>query len=169
MGNPVWNRIHFVRSFSLENIGNSKKPLVSTSDLSGEWEGWIETSYDGDYEIPEEALHTDNDPDSDYTRMIGNLHITQRWRKINIHFVTYTSASDSVGATILASDGRWPTLSYQYENQPDSDTPKTMSLHHGTTNLELKKDENEDDILEGFYYTGNGRRNHGKMHFKRVD
>jgi len=96
----------------------------------------------------------------------ATLHIKQNWRKINVHLETHQSSSDSSGATILTNEGQWPSLSYQYENQPPPDTAETMEMHHGTTDLELKQD-GAADVLEGIYYTGPSRRNYGRMKFER--
>ncbi|WP_254547366.1 hypothetical protein [Halomarina pelagica] len=142
--------------------------LVKAPNLSGEWEGWIGTFYDGDIEIPEYAVHAENDPEEEYTRLTATLTVEQTWRKIGIHLKTKQSSSDSEGATILTTEGKWPSLNYQYENNPPPDTPETMQMHHGTADLELKETPDK-DILEGIYYTGPGRDNHGLMWFKRVE
>lgn len=139
--------------------------LVRVPDLNGRWEGYIQTSYGGG-DIPEAALHESDNPDTDMPKLTAAIEIDQTWRKINVRLETASSSSDSSGATILADDGKWPSLSYQYENQPDPDTPEEMALHYGTANLERKRDGNR-EILEGIYYTGPGRGNYGKMHFKR--
>lgn len=142
------------------STGVSKVP-----DFSGEWEGYIKTSYDG--HIEKEVLHESNDSDDEMQRIAAQLHINQTWRKINIYLSTKHSESDSTGATILTKKGRWPSLTYQYENDPDVDTDDTMRSHDGTADLSLKQ-EGDDDILDGFYYTGPGRENYGEMFFERT-
>jgi hypothetical protein len=142
-----------------EEIGASKSP-----DLSGEWDGYIKTSYGGD--IPKSALHESNDPEADMQRVAASLHIDQTWREIGIHLSTDRSESDSMGATVLTKDGRWPSLTYQYVNRPGADTESSMVSHDGTADLSLKQNEGE-DVLEGFYYTGPGRENYGEMYFER--
>ncbi len=139
--------------------GASKAP-----DFSGKWDGYIKTSYDG--HIPEAALHESNDSEADMQRVAASLHIKQTWRKISIHLSTNNSESDSTGATILTKDGRWPSLTYQYGNEPSVDTEPSMTSHDGTADLSLKQD-GEKDVLDGFYYTGPGRENYGEMHFER--
>jgi len=141
------------------SIGASKTP-----EFSGKWEGYVKTSFDG--EIDEEALHESNEPTAEMQRVAATLHVEQTWRKIGIHLSTANSESDSTGATILTKDGRWPSLTYQYGNQPDIDSEKSMASHDGTADLSLKQN-GEQDVLEGFYYTGPGRENHGDMFFKR--
>jgi hypothetical protein len=42
-----------------------------------------------------------------------------------------------------------------------------MEMHYGTADLELKEQESGGKILEGVYYTGPGRQNHGKMYFEK--
>lgn len=141
------------------SIGASKAP-----DFSGEWDGFIKTSYEG--EIDQEALHESNDPTADMQRVAASLHIKQTWRKISIHLSTANSQSDSTGATVLTKEGRWPSLTYQYGNQPDLDSEASMATHDGTADLSLKEIEGQ-DVLEGFYYTGPGRENYGEMCFER--
>lgn len=135
--------------------------LVQVPDLSGHWEGFIETSYDGD--ISGDMISPEDDSDSTYTRIDASLDIKQHWRKISIRFKTATSSSHSQGATLLVNENVWPSLNYQYENQPPPDTPETMQMHHGTADLELR---NDGTVLEGVYYTGPGRQNHGKIYFE---
>jgi hypothetical protein len=141
------------------SLGASRAP-----DFSGEWQGYIKTSYSG--EIDEDALHESNDPSAEMQRVAATLHIEQTYRKISIHLSTANSASDSTGATILTKDGRWPSLTYQYGNQPDVDSEPSMTSHDGTADLSLKQNS-EHDVLEGFYYTGPGRENYGDMFFER--
>jgi hypothetical protein len=140
--------------------------IVRVPDFSGSWEGYIETSYEG--EIPNKYISGENDPDSVYTRVNASLEIDQRWREIDIHFQTDTSSSDSNAATILINKNMWPSLNYQYENSPEPDTPTGMEMHHGTADLQLETDGVE-DVLEGLYYTGPGRENHGIMRFTRIE
>lgn len=139
--------------------GASKSP-----DFSGEWNGYIMTSYEG--HIPEAALHESNDPEADMQRVAASLHIRQTWREIGIHLSTENSESDSTGATVLTKDGRWPSLTYQYGNKPGVDTEASMASHDGTADLSLKRNGTR-DVLEGFYYTGPGRENYGEMYFER--
>lgn len=140
-------------------IGASRAP-----DFSGEWEGYIKTSYEGP--IDEQALHGSNDPTAEMQRVAATLHIDQTWRKISIHLSTANSESDSTGATILTKEGRWPSLTYQYGNEPDVASKDSMRSHDGTADLSLKQN-GEQDALEGFYYTGPGRENYGEMFFER--
>lgn len=140
-------------------LGASKAP-----DFSGAWEGYLKTSYEG--HIPDEALHESNNPSADMQRVAATLHIKQTWRKISVHLSTDNSQSDSTGATVLTKDGRWPSLTYQYGNQPEAGTVESMASHDGTADLSLKQDGKQ-DVLEGFYYTGPGRENYGEMFFER--
>jgi hypothetical protein len=154
----VFSRYGWKTPFA-RSTGASKVP-----DFSGEWVGYIKTSYEG--HIDEEALHESNDPDAEMQRVAARLHIDQTWRKISIHLSTANSESDSTGATVLTKEGRWPSLTYQYENEPNVDSNDSMRLHDGTADLSLKQN-GEQDVLEGFYYTGPGRENYGEMFFQR--
>jgi hypothetical protein len=138
--------------------------VVQVPNLAGTWDGYLETSYQGD--IPDEHISDDDDPNSNYTRLNAEIEIEQKWRKIDVHLKTDRSSSDSNAGTILINESQWPSLNYQYDNEPAPDTPSSMAMHHGTADLELNR-ENGDDVLEGVYYTGPGRENHGKMRFAR--
>lgn len=136
--------------------------IVRVPNFAGTWDGYLETSYQG--KIPDEHISDDDDPDSDYTRLNAEIEIGQKWRKIDIHLETNQSSSDSNAGTILINENKWPSLNYQYDNEPDPDTPSSMAMHHGTADLELNR-EDGDEVLEGVYYTGPGRENYGKMRF----
>lgn len=133
-------------------------------DCSGEWAGYIKTAYGG--QIDDGALHESNDPEAEMQRVAASLYIDQTWRKISVHLSTADSESDSTGATILTKEGRWPSLTYQYANEPDVDTEDSMMSHDGTADLSLKQN-GEQNVLEGFYYTGPSRENYGEMRFER--
>lgn len=139
--------------------------ITRVPDFNGKWEGWIVTSYEGD--IPDEALHPADDPSEDGQKMVASLDIDQTWRKINVHFETTQTPSDSNGATMLTEKGKWPSISYQYEN-PGSPLVEGLDMHFGTASLEYR-DEGDTETLEGLYYTGPGRDNNGLMYFERVD
>lgn len=139
--------------------------ITSVPNLNGQWEGWIKTSYEG--HIDEASLHPDNAPGEEGQQMLATLDIDQTWRKINIHFETTQTPSDSNGATMLTEKGKWPSLSYQYENEGAS-LVEGLDMHFGTASLEYR-DEGETDTLEGLYYTGPGRDNNGIMYFERVE
>ena len=139
--------------------------IVRVPNFAGTWEGYIETSYQGD--IPKEHISEDDDPESEYTRMNAEIEIDQKWRKIAVRLETDRSSSDSNAGTILINESKWPSLNYQYDNEPDPDAPSGMAMHHGTADLELNG-QNGSEVLEGVYYTGPGRENYGKMKFTRV-
>jgi len=138
--------------------------VTRVPDLNGEWEGWVQSSYDG--EIPEEALHPDNNPTDGQRKMKAKLEIDQTWRKINIHFESRTP-SDSYGATILTDEGKWSSINYQYEN-PGSPLVEGLDMHFGTASLEFR-DDGPSDILEGIYYTGPERENYGEMRLEKSE
>ncbi|MFD1513443.1 hypothetical protein [Halomarina rubra] len=152
----AWNR-YLWRWKVFQRLG-----IVKTPDLNGEWEGYLKTSYNG--EIPESAIHVENDEESEYTKVRATLTITQQWWRMQVDLSTEQSSSMSEGGTLLVEDSRWPTLSYQYENNPGMETPDAMRLHYGTANLEYNP-EGKIETLEGVYYTGPKRENHGGMKF----
>ena len=138
--------------------------IIQVPNLTGSWQGYLETSYQGN--ISDEHISDNDDPDSDYTRLNAEIEIDQKWRKIDVHLETDRSSSNSNAGTILINENKWPSLNYLYDNEPDPDTPSGMAMHHGTADLKLNR-ENGRDVLEGIYYTGPGRENHGKMRFTR--
>lgn len=156
----VFNR-YLWKMGGIRAIGISK-----VQDFSGDWEGHIKTSYDG--QSSETAQGRENSSETDMQRMPSSLSIDQTWRKINIHFSVEESKSDSTGATILTKKGQYQTLTYQYRNETKADTESSMSSHSGTAKLSLKQSE-EQDVLEGFYYTDHNRGNYGEMQFKRQE
>jgi hypothetical protein len=168
-GTISWGLAFAVLSAAFSRFG-WKRPIVRWTgasrvpDFSGEWEGYIKTAYEG--HIDDEALHESNDPEAEMQRVAATLHIDQTWRKISVHLSTEDSESDSTGATVLTKEGRWPSLTYQYENEPDVDSEDSMMAHDGTADLSLKRD-GQRDVLDGFYYTGPGRENYGEMYFER--
>jgi len=118
-------------------------------------------------EIPDEALHPDDAPSEDGQKLKAWLDIDKTWRKINVHFETTQTPSDSNGASMLTEKGKWPSISYQYEN-PGSPLVEGLDMHFGTASLEYR-DESDTGTLEGLYYTGPGRDNNGLMYFERTD
>lgn len=152
---------HLWRGWPVRKLGISQVP-----DLDGDWEGYVKTDYDG--HIPDEALHPDNEPNSDWQTLKAEMTITQTWRNINVHLEFHNSHSDSEGATILVQDGKWPTLSYQYDNSPGATSEDSMNPHYGTADLYLKERAG-DEVLEGGYYTGPNRSTYGQMCFKRSE
>jgi hypothetical protein len=154
-GHDQW----FWKTWPAEALGITRVP-----NLNEEWEGWIITSYEGQF--PDQALHPDDDPSEDGQKLKAWLDIDQTWRKINVHFRTTQSRSDSNGATMLTEKGKWPSISYQYENE--GSLIEGLDMHFGTASLEYR-DEGDTERLEGLYYTGPGRENNGHMYFERVD
>ena len=58
-------------------------------------------------------------------------------------------------------------LTYEFLNEPKSHTAATMAIHRGTASLRLQRSDRE-DVLEGEYYTGRGRTNHGALRLVRT-
>ena len=121
--------------------------VIKTSNLNGEWDGKIETSFRG------------NSPESKAT-----LKIFQTWTEIKIIFTTSSSKSESKTGSMILRSPEGPCLVYQFRNKPRPDAAETMNIHDGTT--ELLFDEKIDG-LSGEYYSGRGRQNFGSLSFKR--
>ena len=117
--------------------------LIKIPDLSGTWEGHICSSHDS---------HTE--------KYEAELIIQQTWTKISVSMRTERSQSYSnVGALFTVPKAE---LRYQYSSEPRSGTKDSMHIHRGTAWLAL-----HDEKLEGEYYTGRDRQNHGTLAFQR--
>lgn len=137
--------------------------IVEVPNLQGTWEGHLWTSYD----VEDESKIADiDDPEDDLTAMETEISIRQTWDKLVVELDGPDSDSTSDGATIHVNDGSEPALSYTYENDPDYDAHDNLEFHYGTTTVTYDEDE---DVLEGYYYTGKRRANYGKLRLERVD
>ena len=122
--------------------------LVRTPDLSGDWEGHIESSFHN-YERKQHVKVT----------------IEQTWTKICIALDTGSTGSQSHSETagiLIEYPGR-PVLTYNYLNEPRAVSTETMHTHRGTAILSVRGDH-----LDGQYYSGRGRTNHGSIELRRV-
>ena len=124
-----------------------KMHFLKTPNLSGEWDGYLKSSFDN---------HS--------AEIKATLQVSQTWTRIKILLTTTESKSHSEAASIIVEDPEGCYLSYQYFNEPVSSSKKTMSIHRGTTRLFLKDQSN---ILSGEYYSGRDRQNFGSLYFKR--
>ena len=119
---------------------------VRTPDLAGTWIVSLRSSYDG---------HSD-----EYT---GEAQITQTWSRMHIRLQTAESVSHSVAASMAESDAG-TVLYYHYRNEPHSGATESMEAHAGAVELCLSGDGKS---LEGGYFSGRGRVNHGRMRLVR--
>ena len=121
--------------------------LLRVPILAGEWRGQVVSSFD-DHKKTHEVT----------------LCINQTWTRIMIRLSSSRSTSHTQTASILVEAPEGVVLSYQYENQPRPSAAKTMEIHIGTARLVLV----DDSVLEGYYYSGRGRQEHGSIHLQRV-
>lgn len=112
-------------------------------DLNGSWTVTLRSSYD-DFK------------DEHYAK----LCIQQTWTRISIRFENETSSSYSKTASIYANDLCGTKISYEYQNNPNADTVDTMNIHIGFACLRLLENNN---ILDGEYFSNSGRKNYGRM------
>ena len=119
--------------------------LLNVPDLNGRWAGIVESSY------------------GNGSRHEVAISISQRWSKLLVSFETEYSLSYSISANLKVADVTTPELSYLYINEPKASAPDTMSIHRGTTTLQVKE-----SVLEGDYYTGRGRMTFGSMRLNRT-
>lgn len=136
--------------------------LVTTPYLGGRWKGYIRSSYNGGDDVEDE-------PDGD-NRTEVEVEIVQSWRKMIVRLEGADSSSRSLGASVITKQGR-PQLTYYYLNEPDYDAPDSYSIGYGTASVKLYENEGEngEDVLDGIYYTGPDRGEHGKIHLARVE
>ncbi|SRR5467141_272996 len=130
------------RARVLHRIGLLEVPV-----LDGEWRGHIVSSFD-DHKKPREV----------------RVRIRQTWMRIVVLLSSGTSNSHTLAAAIQVHAPEGAVLSYEYENQPQPDAVKTMEIHLGTARLVFA----DGRVLEGFYYSGRGRQEHGSIHLERV-
>ncbi|WP_438267084.1 hypothetical protein [Haladaptatus salinisoli] len=139
--------------------------LVKVPDFNGKWTGYYATS---SQDVPQSKIKQDCTVEGDLTPVKAELDIKQDWRNICVHFDPVTSSSsDSCAASILTQDGYWPSLTYQYKNEPYPESDEDMKTHDGTADLDLKQEDGK-QVLEGHYYTGSSRESYGKLRFERM-
>ncbi|OYR53943.1 hypothetical protein DJ73_06535 [Halorubrum sp. Ea1] len=152
--------MYLVVSRGLWNLWPISKVIGSPPDLSGEWAGHLYTDTD---EYDDEDVVAVNEPGHDLVKMDVTLRIRQSWDQILVELDGPNSTSKSTGATILFDDGP-PTLTYNYDNRGD-DFHEELDQHAGTTTIEY---DPESETLEGTYYTGPNRENHGRLEVERT-
>lgn len=121
--------------------------LIKTPNLNGEWCGNIKTSFDE---------HS--------SEVKASIKIFQTWTRIKVILTTEYSLSYSEVASVIAAAPEGKYLSYQYTNEPKSNTIQTMSIHKGTAKLLF---DEKTATLSGEYYSGRDRQNFGSLHFER--
>jgi SMODS-associating 2TM, beta-strand rich effector domain len=124
-----------------------KLGLVRIPDLTGDWRGYLVTSFDGHAKQHELMIH-----------------IFQSWTQIVVYLTTAVSMSRSCVAVIQVDDPEGASLIYQYQNQPLANAMKSMHMHYGTAMLRISNC----GCLEGDYYAGRDRRTIGRICCKRV-
>lgn len=120
--------------------------LIKVPDLSGEWTGYVTSSFD------EHAEQHD-----------VSVTIKQTWRGISVFLRAEHSESHSVIAALYTEAPGGPVLTYQYQNTPGPNAVSTMEIHYGTAEIALTAGGK----LEGSYYSGRGRKNVGALVLKR--
>lgn len=118
--------------------------IIIANDLNGKWEGTAKSSYD-DFEKDIEVI----------------FNIEQSATNIVIHGTFNKSKSISLNANFEKSAvDNSVALFYFYRNEPNYDATKTMAIHEGSVKLIYNKKNN---ALEGSYYSGRDRNNHGTI------
>lgn len=129
--------------------------LVKTPNLNGKWMGELRSSYKNE----EKGIVPFED------RIQIHLEVRQSWTQFAIELRSDKSSSKSDTGSIFIDAGVEPIVVYTYLNRPKPDQIDTMEMHAGTSLLELRE-ENRVAVLDGHYYNGRGRGNHGTMHLE---
>lgn len=152
--------VYFLVARGLWNVWPISVAIGSPPDLSGEWTGHLYTDTD---EYDDEDVAAVNELGHGLVKMEATLRIKQSWDQILVELVGPNSNSNSTGATILTGNGP-TTLTYNYNNQ-GTDFHDELDQHVGTTTVEYDPGS---EILEGTYYTGPNRENHGRLEVERT-
>jgi hypothetical protein len=121
--------------------------LLKVPILAGEWRGHVVSSFDNHKKAHE-----------------VRVRIEQTWTRIMVLLSSATSDSHTLTASIEVQAPEGLVLTYQYENQPRPGAVGTMEMHIGTARLVLT----DERVLEGYYYSGRGRREFGSVHLERI-
>lgn len=125
----------------------SKAKIISTPFLDGEWEAFINSTFNQSNTTP------------------ARLIISQSWTKVCFRLESEYSTSSSTGASInIDEDGSY-SVTYHYVNKPKNSSPSTMTMHEGTNHIRISKDKR---IFSGHYFTSRDRGNYGDISFKRL-
>lgn len=128
--------------------------LCSIPFIGGRWEGTLQS----DFIFPETGIRGGPIP--------ARMDINHEFDKIKVTLETGKSYSGSYVSDIWIDEAGRKYLCYTYHNDADENRDKNPN-HDGTVKLRILKDNNEELILKGHYFTG--RKTSGKMIFKRVD
>lgn len=123
-----------------------KKPILNhlnVYDLNGKWKGYTETEK--------------------YGKKDFNVTIEQTWTKIDMRLKTNQSTSDLISFSFNKTKGPH-NIYYIYKSEVEQDQ-KEISTHYGTCLLDIDEDE---DMLNGFYFTDGQRKTYGTICLKRI-
>jgi hypothetical protein len=115
--------------------------------LGGVWRGRAQSSFD-EFQTSHEV----------------EMRIEQHWTAIRITFRGDLSSSHSILAAIFVDAPDGVVLDYEYQNEPLPGAREAMQIHHGTARLRVISETE----MEGYYYTGRGRSNHGSIQLTRI-
>ena len=89
--------------------------------------------------------------------------IEQKWTRMVVHLNAEESRSWSVTASVLTNSPEGLVLTYLFDNEPKTESVKTMHRFRGTAVLV----STATGLLEGYYYTGRGRETYGSLKLRR--
>lgn len=120
--------------------------LSKIKNLSGEWEGYLESSH------------------SEFKKKTKcRVVINQKWSSLSVILETKDSRSRSFSGALLTANPIGQELTFEYINEPFANAKEQMNTHKGSCTLLLEAH----DKLSGQYYTGRGRMNHGLINLRR--
>jgi len=121
--------------------------FIKVPVLDGSWKGHVLTCHDN-FGVKHQV----------------ELNVEQRWTRMRITFKGNLSGSHSILAAIFLEAPDGTVLDYEYQNEPLPGAIEAMQIHHGTARLRVLSKTD----MDGYYYTGRGRGNHGSIHLTRV-
>lgn len=130
--------------------------IAGVPDISGEWEGPLNSSHQDTEEEEENGQKGSLRPE---------FTIHQTWSRIEINGAFRRSRSESTTASFRTEKGN-PQLVFTYQNHPRT-TEENDGPHEGVNKLRLATDVDGSEVLEGEYYTDESRNNHGTITLRR--
>lgn len=124
--------------------------LAGVPDISGTWVGPLASSY-----------NTKNNNG----QMRPEFTIQQTWTRVEINADFPSSRSESISASFITDQSR-QQLVFAYRNYP-RDSSSNRGTYGGTNFLRYMTDSEDNELLQGEYYTDQTRNNHGTVELRR--
>lgn len=140
-----------------------KSPVINKftnpPNINGSWIGGLESSH-AQTRLGEYASDRGED-----TKVGPVMKIDQTWTHISVTIEFEDSISTSTTASFI-QDLTDPILRITYRNRPKGSTEDGLTMHEGVNDLRYHS-QDDNDILEGKYFTDEHRNNNGQVRFQR--